>query len=168
MTTAPIVDPRRLGVVEWFRPGEYTRVEESIARLRELRVSHLRTHVSWAEYVGEGGTEWYRWLLPQLAEFELLPCLHYTPPSLSETGRSSGPPRDLRAFADFVDHVISCHGRLFEAVELWNEPNNLLDWDWRVDTDWQKFCTMIGAAAYWAQQRGKRVVLGGPCPTDIN
>jgi CDP-paratose 2-epimerase len=43
-----------------------------------------------------------------------------------------------------------------------------LDWDWRLDPDWMKFCTMVGAAAYWAQRCGKRVVLGGPCPTDLN
>ena len=59
-------------------------------------------------------------------------------------------------------------GIVSSTLELWNEPNNLLDWDWRLDPDWLKFCTMIGAAAYWARRRGKRVVLGAPCPTDVN
>jgi CDP-paratose 2-epimerase len=157
------------GFVQWFRLGEYTAVESSIASLEALGVQRLRTHLSWADYHAEGGREWYTWLLRRLGScFDLLPCVHYTPPSLSENGRSSGPPRNLRAFADFVDLIITDHGTAFDAVELWNEPNNLLDWDWRRDPDWMKFCTMTGAAAYWAQQRGKRVVLGGPCPTDIN
>ena len=157
------------GFVQWFRLGEHTAVESSIASLEALGVQRLRTHLSWADYHAKGGREWYTWLLRRLGScFDLLPCVHYTPPSLSENGRSSGPPRNLRAFADFVDLIITDHGTAFDAVELWNEPNNLLDWDWRRDPDWMKFCTMTGAAAYWAQQRGKRVVLGGPCPTDIN
>jgi len=162
-------EPRGFGIVEWFRAGEYERVEASVERLRQVGCQRLRTHLSWAEYHDEGGRAWYDWLLPRLAgEVELLPCVHYTPPSLSETGRSNGPPRDLGAYADFIDHVIDRYGRHFEAVELWNEPNNLLDWDWRVDNDWLKFCTMMGAAAYWARKRGRHVVLGGPCPNDLN
>ncbi len=160
----------RLGVVEWFRIGDTARVERSIVRLQNLGIRHLRTHVSWAEYYGTSeGRAWYDWLLPLLGDaFELLPCLHYTPTHLSETGRCSGPPRRLRDFADFVDLVIDRHGTCFDSIELWNEPNNLLDWDWRHDIGWHKFAEMIGAAGYWAQQCGKRTVLGGPCPTDLN
>ena len=68
----------------------------------------------------------------------------------------------LKDFADFVDHVLTRYGSHFRHIELWNEPNNLLDWDWREDHDWLLFCEMIGGAAYWAQHRGWRAVLGGP------
>ena len=51
---------------------------------------------------------------------------------------------------------------------MWNEPNNLLDWDWREDPDWLQFCEMIGAAAHWTRHRGWQPVLGGPCPFDPN
>jgi CDP-paratose 2-epimerase len=158
-----------LGLVQWFQPGQYEQVEACISELEGLGVGHLRTHVSWAEYHRDGGAAWYGWLLGTLSKrFDVLPCVQYTPPSLAENCRSSGPPRDLRAYADFIDHVIGEHGTHFESIELWNEPNNLLDWDWRLDPDWMKFCTMVGSAAYWAQRRGKRVVLGGSCPTDVN
>jgi CDP-paratose 2-epimerase len=165
MTATPPVP----GFVQWFRLGEYDTVEACIASLQVLGVQRLRTHLSWADYHAPGGRAWYRWLLSTLgSRFELLPSVHYTPPFLSENGRTSGPPRDLRALADFIDTIITDHGSTFDTVEVWNEPNNLLDWDWRLDPDWLKFCTMAGAAAYWIRQRGKRVVLGGPCPTDIN
>ena len=109
------------------------------------------------------------WLVPTIAgRVELLPCIHYTPPSLSRTGASSGPPRRLRDLADFVDHLLDRYGRHFPHIELWNEPNNLLDWDWRVDQDWTLFAEMVGGAAYWAKKRGWAVVLGGPCPFDLN
>jgi CDP-paratose 2-epimerase len=157
------------GIVQWFRPGDHDLVEDCIVSLKEIGVQRLRTHLSWADYHGESGRAWYEWLLDRLGkQFDLLPCVHYTPPFLSENGRTSGPPRDLRALANFVDEIISTHGDCFDTLELWNEPNNLLDWDWRLDPDWMKFCTMIGAAAFWARTRGKRVVLGGACPTDTN
>lgn len=158
-----------LGLTEWFRPNERERVERCLGWLDAIGVRHLRTHLSWADFHGEGGQEWYDWLIPRLAEqVELLPCLHYTPPSLSETGTSAGPPRRLRDYADFVDHILTRYGQSLQTVELWNEPNNLLDWDWRADPDWLKFAEMIGDAAHWARQRGRRVVLGGPCPNDLN
>lgn len=155
------------GFVEWFRPGEHDLVEEALAGIGKSGARHLRTHLSWAEYVAPGGEAWFDWLLPRLgAEIDLLPCVHYTPPSLSRTGKSSGAPHDLKAYADFVDHILTRHGQHFSHVELWNEPNNLLDWDWRQDSDFQLFCEMVGGAAYWVKQRGWKAVLGGPCPFD--
>ena len=159
----------RFGFVEWFRPGEHDRVRAAIEGMRAVGASSVRTHLSWATFHTEAGAAWYDWLIPTLArDFDLLPCVHYTPPSLSRTGRSSGPPKRLKDFPDFVDHVLTRYGAHFRHLELWNEPNNLLDWDWREDKDWLLFCEMIGAAAYWTQQRGWKPVLGGPCPFDPN
>ena len=157
------------GVVEWFRLGDYDRVDPALERMSALGFGHLRTHLSWADYHAEGGRAWYDWLIPRLASrVNLLPCVHYVPPSLAETGKANGPPRDLQAFASFIDEIITRYDGCFSEIELWNEPNNLLDWDWRVDTDWLKFCKMVGAAAHWARERGLFTVLGGPCPLDLN
>ncbi|MDO1584616.1 NAD-dependent epimerase/dehydratase family protein [Rhizobium oryzicola] len=158
---------RKFGFVEWFRPGEYERTEQVLPDLIKSGASYLRTHLSWAEYLAPGGEEWFDWLIPKLGrEIDLLPCVHYTPPSLSRTGRSNGAPLVLKDYADFVDHVLSRYGQHFRHIELWNEPNNLLDWDWREDADFQLFCEMVGGAAYWAKHRGWSPVLGGPCPFD--
>ncbi|EAR53127.1 NAD-dependent epimerase/dehydratase [Oceanicola granulosus HTCC2516] len=159
---------RDYGFVEWFRPGEYDRVEAVLPGLVASGAKYLRTHLSWAEYHAEGGQEWYDWLLPRLArDLELLPCVHYTPPSLSRTGRSSGAPKVLKDYADFIDAVLTRHGDHFEHIELWNEPNNLLDWDWREDPASDLFCEMVGGAAYWAKHRGWKPVLAGPAPFDV-
>lgn len=163
-TTSP---DRSFGFVEWFRPGEHARVERVLPELLTSGASYLRTHLSWAEYLAPGGEAWFDWLIPRLGkDIDLLPCIHYTPPSLSRTGRSSGAPLELKAYADFVDHVLTRYGRHFSHIELWNEPNNLLDWDWREDTDFNLFCQMVGGAAFWAKHRGWKPVLGGPCPFD--
>jgi CDP-paratose 2-epimerase len=155
------------GFTEWFRKGEYERTEIALDAIQATGARFLRTHLSWAEYYTPGGQDWYDWLLPKIgARFELLPCVHYTPPSISRTGTTAGAPRRLRDYADFIDHALSRYGNSFQAIELWNEPNNILDWDWREDRDWLLFCEMVGAAAYWARQRGFETVLGGPSPFD--
>jgi CDP-paratose 2-epimerase len=155
------------GFVEWFRPGDEARVDAVLPGIAASGASWLRTHLSWAEYHSPGGAEWFDWLIPRLADrLELLPCIHYTPPSLSRTGRSSGAPHRLKDFADFVDLVLTRYGQHFEHVELWNEPNNLLDWDWRADPEFDLFCEMMGMAAHWVRHRGWKPVLGGPSPFD--
>jgi CDP-paratose 2-epimerase len=156
-----------IGLAEWFRPGEHDRVERAIEHLHRLGVEHLRTGVSWADWVSRGGREWYEWLLPRLDdEVEVLPCFHYTPPSLGVEARTSAPPRDLSSFATFLADVLATNGDYFGYVELWNEPNNLSDWDWRLDPGWSGFAAMVREAAGVAHDAGKRVVLGGMCPID--
>jgi CDP-paratose 2-epimerase len=162
--TAPVV-----GVQEWLRPGEYDRVEALLADLKALGIRELRTGFSWADWYASQGRDWYDWLLPRLArEVNVLPCFTYTPPSLGIEPKTSAPPRSPQAYADFLDVMITRLGAHFTWVELWNEPNNLSDWDWRLDPGWNIYCEMIGAAAYWAKQRGKRTVLGGMSPIDPN
>src|SRR5690606_31055267 len=77
-------------------------------------------------------------------------------------------PREPKKFADFLDVAITRYGEHFSCVELWNEPNGIVDWDWRLDPDWNIFSQMIQMSAYWAHQRGKKTVLGGMCPVDPN
>jgi len=159
----------KLGLVEWFHPGEQERVERALADLKTLGISRLRTGLSWADWHTGAGQEWYRWLFPLLAkQVEVLPCLVYTPPSLGRAPKTSSPPRVPKDYADFVDHMLSLFGKHFQYVELWNEPNNLREWDWTLDRGWALFCETIGGAAYWARRRGWRTVLGGISPVDPN
>ena len=165
-TPAPVA---KIGVLEWFQIGEHDRVLQVLAELRELGVTQFRTGVSWADYVVDGGPEWYDWLMPTLAqELEVLPCFVYTPPSLGIRPKTSSPPRVAKDYADFLDVFITRHGEHFDWVELWNEPNNRTEYDFTLDYAWNKFGEMVGGAAYWAQQRGKKTVLGGMAPVDPN
>lgn len=157
----------RLGVCQWFHHEDTAGLERALRWLRRLGVRHLRTGISWADYHLPGGAAWYERVFAELAEFELLVSVWHTPPSLSEDGRCSAPPRRLRDFADFIDLVIERHGDAISHLELWNEPNNRYKWDFeRHDPDWSKFAAMIGDAAYWARHRGKPTVLGGMIPVD--
>lgn len=167
------IDPKStrstIGIVEWFRPGQYSEVEQFIKDIKKLGINHVRTGVSWADWHVEGSQQWYDWLLPELNKHvEVLPCFMYTPPSYGEAERVSAPPKNLQAFADFIDEMITRYGEYFEWVELWNEPNNVLEYDFTLDYSWNKFAKMIDMAAYWAKQRGKKTLLGGMSPIDPN
>lgn len=157
----------RLGICQWFHFEDRATLERAVALLRELGVRHLRTGISWADYFRPGGREWYDHVLAALAEFEVLVSVWHTPPSLAEGGTCAGPPRRLRDFADFIDTILTNHDGRFAALELWNEPNNRLKWDFvHHDPEWRKFGEMVGTAAYWARQRGAPTVLGGMIPVD--
>jgi CDP-paratose 2-epimerase len=157
----------RLGVCQWFHYEDHATLERAVALLRELGVRHLRTGVSWADYLRSGGKAWYDVLLPALAEFDVLLSVWHTPPSIAEGGTCAGPPLRLRDYADFIDVLITDYGRWFTHLELWNEPNNRYKWDFpRFDPEWRKFGEMVGTAAYWAKQRGVPTVLGGMIPVD--
>lgn len=158
---------QKLGVCQWFHFQDHEAVERTVATLRELGVTMLRTGISWADYLRPGGREWYDWQMSRLAGFDVLLSVWHTPPSLGEVPSCSAPPRRLRDYADFIDRIITQYGSQFQHLELWNEPNNRIKWDFpRFDPDWSKFSAMIGDAAYWAKQRGVHTVLGGMIPVD--
>lgn len=158
-----------LGILEWFRPGEYDEVKNAIEDFKKLGIKHLRTGISWADWYVDGTAEWYDWLFAELdPHVEILPCFLYTPPSIGEMPKTSAPPKDLKAYADFIDTMITRYGKYFQWVELWNEPNNKVEYDFTLDYSWNKFSAMIGMAAHWAQKRGKKTLLGGMSPIDPN
>jgi len=160
---------RASACVEWFLVGEFERAEQVLSDLRAVGATRLRTGLHWADCHLPEGLVWYDWLLPRLAaELELLPCLTYTPPSIALEPEVNAPPRDPGAYANFVDDVLTRWGRHFEHVELWNEPNNDIDWCARLDPGWERFSDMIGRAAYWVRRRGWRSVLGGMSPVDVH
>jgi beta-xylosidase len=57
---------------------------------------------------------------------------------------------------------------MVEAVMLWNEPNNLSHWDFKVDPDWKMFAEMLIPAAQEIRRINPEltIVLGGISPID--
>jgi CDP-paratose 2-epimerase len=156
-----------LGILQWLRPGEVERVEQLIRDLRAIGVKELRTGISWADWHSKDGENWYAWLLPRLAqEVNVLPCFHYTPASLGIAPSECSPPRNPKQYADFLDVFITRFGEHFEWIELWNKPRSPAEWNVTLDPDWLIFCEMVGGAAHWARQRGKKTVLGASGPMD--
>jgi beta-xylosidase len=59
---------------------------------------------------------------------------------------------------------------MVEAVMLWNEPNNLSHWDFKIDPGWKMFAEMAITAARAIRQETPElpIVLGGISPIDPN
>jgi beta-xylosidase len=59
---------------------------------------------------------------------------------------------------------------MVEALMLWNEPNNLSHWDFKLDPDWKMFAAMVIAASRAVRRENPdlRLVLGGISPIDPN
>ena len=57
---------------------------------------------------------------------------------------------------------------MVEAVMLWNEPNNLSHWDFKLDPDWKMFAKMVLAASEAIRRENPElpIVLGGISPID--
>jgi CDP-paratose 2-epimerase len=161
--------PHQLGILEWFHFGDYAKLRRVLAEVEALGVDHLRTGISWCDY--ESWSVGRRWIGDLFGAFrasgiELLPNFVYTPPQLGEEPSTASAPRDLLAYAHFVEEMIDEYGDGFGAVELWNEPNNFCEWSREVDPSWDKFAAMVVPAAEIARAAGKTVVLGGMAPID--
>src|SRR5918992_519483 len=136
----------KLGVCQWFHYEDYPSVELSLKTLADLRVKHLRTGIYWADVLRPGGKAGYDWQMKRLKEsgLEVLLSVWHTPPSIAEGSACNGQPKRLRDYADFIDLVITEYGDCFHHLELWNEPNNCLKWDFPTfDPQWRKFGEMI-------------------------
>jgi beta-xylosidase len=59
---------------------------------------------------------------------------------------------------------------MIEAVMLWNEPNNLSHWDFKVDPEWKLFAEMIITASRALRRENPELplALGGISPIDPN
>lgn len=159
----------RIGLCQWFHFEDKGLLRATLNDLAELGIRHLRTGISWADYHRVNGERWYDYQMDALADagVEVLLSIWHVPPSLSEGGCCSAPPKRLRDYADFVGQIIERYRGKFDYLELWNEPNNRLKWDFvRYDPDWSKFAEMIAAAAHWAKFCGQSTVLGGMIPVD--
>ncbi len=59
---------------------------------------------------------------------------------------------------------------MVEAVVLWNEPNNLSHWNFKLDPNWERFADMVkqASAAIRAVNPDLPIVLGGVSSCDID
>lgn len=157
----------KLGICQWFHYEAVDDLERCVSLMHELGLRHLRTGISWADFYRPGGQAWYDAQMAALEDFDVLLSVWHTPPSIAEGPACNAPPKDLKAYADFIDLLIDRYGDRFGSLELWNEPNNKYKWDFRgYDPRWSKFSKMVGMAAHWAKKRGRHTVLGGMIPVD--
>ena len=59
---------------------------------------------------------------------------------------------------------------MVEAIVLWNEPNNLSHWNFKLDPNWERFADMVKAASSAIRRVNPdiTIVLGGVSSCDCN
>jgi beta-xylosidase len=94
-----------LGVCQWFHFEDH-RLDQAVTWLRALGVRHLRTGLSWADYLRPGGAAWCDRLIAAVDQFELTLTFCFTPESHGLRPHHSSPPREPDEFAEFCAHMV--------------------------------------------------------------
>jgi beta-xylosidase len=89
-----------LGVCQWFH-FEDPRLDEGVAWLRRLGVRHVRTGLSWADWLRPDAERWFDRLVSALDRFDVTVTYCFTPESCGIKPHHTSPPRDIGAFAEF-------------------------------------------------------------------
>jgi len=95
--------PEGVGICQWFH-FEDPRLEQAVGWLRRLRVRHVRTGLSWADWYRPGAEAWFDRQMQALSEFEVTLTLCYTPAHLGAEAHYASPPRaeGLEEYARFA------------------------------------------------------------------
>jgi hypothetical protein len=86
---------------------------------------------------------------------------------LAEDGNSTGPPDNLADYGDFVGQVAGRYRGKVRFVQLWNEPNLKVEWNWQ-QPDPARFVELLRAGYTAAKAANPEVVILFPslAPTD--
>jgi len=89
-----------MGLCQWFH-FEDTRLEAAVAWMRRLGVRHLRTGLSWADWLRPGAQAWFDRLMRALEPFALTATFCFTPESEGLAPHHTSPPAAPERFAEF-------------------------------------------------------------------
>ncbi len=106
-----------VGFCQWFH-FEDPRLDDAIARMKDMGVQYLRTGLSWADSYRPNATEWFDRQMEALADFDVALTLCFTPAHLGIEEHHTSPPRDNAQFAEFAAWAIE---RYAPAVNTTNE-----------------------------------------------
>jgi beta-xylosidase len=89
-----------LGICQWFH-FEDPRLDDGVRWLKRLGVRHLRTGLSWADWLRPDAAAWFDRLMRALDDFEVTVTFCFTPEQHGLRPHHTSPPREIGAFADF-------------------------------------------------------------------
>lgn len=105
------VFPAGLGICQWFH-FEDPRLDSAVDWLRRLKVKHLRTGISWADWFRPNSQNWFDRQVQALAEFDTTVTLCFTPQHLGLSPHYASPPRRPQDFAEFAAWVVQRYAPL--------------------------------------------------------
>ncbi|MCU1233262.1 MAG: hypothetical protein JWP63_1229 [Candidatus Solibacter sp.] len=89
-----------LGICQWFH-FEDPRLDDAVAKLKELGVRHLRTGLSWADSFRPEAEKWFDRQMKALEPFDTTVTYCFTPEHLGVLPNHTSPPKEPQQFADF-------------------------------------------------------------------
>ncbi len=90
----------RFGICQWFH-FEDPRLEDAVAWLHRLGVRHVRTGLSWADWLRPGAAAWFDRQMRALEPFAVTVTFCFTPESQGMRPHHTSPPIAVDAYADF-------------------------------------------------------------------
>ena len=94
-----------MGLVQWFHYLD-PRLDDAVAWMKRLGVTHLRTGLSWADSFRPDALDWFDRQMEALADFDLTVTFCFTPEHLGIVPHHSSAVHDPQAFADFCAWMI--------------------------------------------------------------
>ena len=89
-----------LGICQWFHFEDH-RLDDAVAKLRDLGVTYLRTGLSWADWLRPGAERWFDRQMRALESFDTTVTFCFTPEAEGVWAHHTAPPKHPEAFAEF-------------------------------------------------------------------
>ncbi|MBD0367395.1 MAG: beta-xylosidase [Flavisolibacter sp.] len=90
----------QMGICQWFHFEDH-RLDAAVEWMRQLGVKHLRTGLSWADYLRPDAEKWFDRMMKALEEFHLTITFCFTPECKGIQPHHTSPPQHVEEFADF-------------------------------------------------------------------
>ncbi|HEX9932924.1 MAG TPA: beta-xylosidase [Allosphingosinicella sp.] len=94
-----------MGIMQWFHYQD-PRLDDAVAWLKRLGVTHLRTGLSWADSFREDAIGWFDRQMEALQDFNVTVTFCFTPEHLGLAPHHTSAPIDPMQFADFCARMI--------------------------------------------------------------
>ena len=93
------------GICQWFHFEDH-RLDDAVCWLRKLGVRHLRTGLSWADWLRPNAEAWFDRQMRALDPFEVTLTFCFTPECKGVRPHHTSPPVDVNEFADFCGTMV--------------------------------------------------------------
>jgi beta-xylosidase len=95
----------RLGLCQWFHFEDH-RLDASVALMRELGVTYLRTGLSWADWYRPGAEAWFDRQMAALRDFRVTVTFCFTPEHKGPGRHHTSPPFEAEEFGAFCAAMV--------------------------------------------------------------
>ncbi|BCM17896.1 beta-xylosidase [Mesorhizobium sp. J8] len=95
----------QMGLVQWFHYEDH-RLDDAVAWMERLGVTHLRTGLSWADSFRPNALDWFDRQMEALADFNVTVTFCFTPEHRGLQPHHTSPPQIPEEFAEFCAAMI--------------------------------------------------------------